>query len=199
MLRPTKEVDQPAAINYITTLNYTDVILKSSYFKNSLLPSVHCNLESCIIIKIKLNFYFHFSLWSLKRFYWDVKGRHKTFCGTTKKCENKNLSTFSCFVLWTYFTRCSSVSIVNFEQINASRVVLQFSHFTPKTLQQFWNLFNVLKFSMFLSPEILITNKYGNMFSYFFKSKRGILDTSVTHLRLSFFPKKSMLVERTGP
>ena len=34
-----------------------------------------------------LNFYFHTSLW-----YEDLKGFHKTFCGTTKKCENKNLS-----------------------------------------------------------------------------------------------------------
>ena len=34
--------------------------------------------ERCIEIKIELNFYFHTSLWCLKRFYfardWDVKG-----------------------------------------------------------------------------------------------------------------------------
>ena len=30
---------------------------------------VPCISESCIEIKIKLNFYFRFSLWSLKRFY----------------------------------------------------------------------------------------------------------------------------------
>ena len=53
--------------------------------------------------------------------------------------------------------------------------------------------------SIFLLAELLIANKYGNMFSYFFLSKRDILDTSVTHLRLSFFPKKSTLLERTGP
>ena len=41
--------------------------------------------------KIKLNFYFHTSLWSRKRFYEGLKGLHKTFWGTTKKCENKNL------------------------------------------------------------------------------------------------------------
>ena len=29
--------------------------------------------------KIKLNFYFHTSLWCLKRFYEDLKGLHKTF------------------------------------------------------------------------------------------------------------------------
>ena len=40
--------------------------------------------------KINLNFYFHHTLWYLKRFY---EG-HKTFWGTTKKCENKNLSYF---------------------------------------------------------------------------------------------------------
>ena len=42
--------------------------------------------------KIKLNVYFHTSLWCLKRFYEGLKGLHKTFWGTTKKCENKNLS-----------------------------------------------------------------------------------------------------------
>ena len=42
--------------------------------------------------KINLNLYFHTSLWCLKRFYEGLKGLHKTFWGTTKKCENKNLS-----------------------------------------------------------------------------------------------------------
>ena len=51
--------------------------------------------ESCIEIKIKLNFYFHTSLWCLKKFY---EGLHKTFWGTTKKCENKNLNWFFHFV-----------------------------------------------------------------------------------------------------
>ena len=41
--------------------------------------------------RIKVNFYFHASLWYLKRFYEDIKDLHKTFWGTTKKCENKNL------------------------------------------------------------------------------------------------------------
>ena len=31
-------------------------------------------------------------MWCLKRFYEGLKGFHKTFSGTTKKCENKNLS-----------------------------------------------------------------------------------------------------------
>ena len=39
--------------------------------------------------KIKLHFYFHTSLWCFKRFY---EGLHKTFRGTTKKYENKNLT-----------------------------------------------------------------------------------------------------------
>ena len=42
--------------------------------------------------KINLNFYFQTSLWCLKRFYKSLTGLHKTFWGTTKKCENKNLS-----------------------------------------------------------------------------------------------------------
>ena len=44
--------------------------------------------------EIKLNFNFHFSLWCLKRFE-GLKGLHKTFWGTTKKCENKNLIVIS--------------------------------------------------------------------------------------------------------
>ena len=43
------------------------------------------------IEKINPNFYFHTSLWCLKRFYAGLWGLHKTFCGTTKKCENKDL------------------------------------------------------------------------------------------------------------
>ena len=38
-----------------------------------------CISESCIGIKIKLNFYFHTSLWCLKWFYEGLKGLHKTF------------------------------------------------------------------------------------------------------------------------
>ena len=41
--------------------------------------------------KINLNFYFHTSLWCLKKFFESLKGHHKTFWGTTK-CENRNLS-----------------------------------------------------------------------------------------------------------
>ena len=41
--------------------------------------------ESCVEIKIKSNFNFQISLWYLKRFYEGLKG-------TTKKCENKNLT-----------------------------------------------------------------------------------------------------------
>ena len=45
--------------------------------------------------KIYLNFYFYTSLWGLKRFYEGLKGLHKTFWGTTKKWENKNLTYFN--------------------------------------------------------------------------------------------------------
>ena len=57
--------------------------------------NVPCISESCIDVKMKLNFYFHTSLWCLKRFCGGLKGLHKTFWGTTKKCENKNLFIFS--------------------------------------------------------------------------------------------------------
>ena len=40
----------------------------------------------------KLSFYFRTALWCLKRFYEGLKGFHKIFWGTKKKCENKNLS-----------------------------------------------------------------------------------------------------------
>ena len=53
---------------------------------------VPCISESCIQIKIKLNSHFHTSLWCLKRFYEDLKDLHEIFWGTTKKCENKNVS-----------------------------------------------------------------------------------------------------------
>ena len=42
--------------------------------------------------KNNLNFYFHTSLWCLKRLYEGLKDLHKNFCGTTKKCGNNKLS-----------------------------------------------------------------------------------------------------------
>ena len=42
--------------------------------------------------KSKVNFYFHTSLWCLKRFYECLKGLHKIFWCTTKKYKNKNLT-----------------------------------------------------------------------------------------------------------
>ena len=59
-----------------TILNYSN-LLNFSFVLNKL--------------KINLIFYFHTSLWWLKRFYEDLKDVHKTFWGTIKKCENKNL------------------------------------------------------------------------------------------------------------
>ena len=43
-------------------------------------------------MKINLNFYFHTPLLYVKRLYEGLNGLHKTFWGTTKECENKNLS-----------------------------------------------------------------------------------------------------------
>ena len=48
----------------------------------SLTLPVPCIFESSVEIKIKLHFYFCTSLWCLK------------ILGTTKKCENKNLTYF---------------------------------------------------------------------------------------------------------
>ena len=65
--------------------------------------------------KIKLNFYFQISLWCFKRFYEGLKGLHKTFWRTTKKCENKNLTWF----LFQYnFQKCTGRSI---RQMNGLR------------------------------------------------------------------------------
>ena len=41
--------------------------------------------------KDNFKFHFHLTLWCLKRFCEDLKGLHKNFWGTTKKCENKDL------------------------------------------------------------------------------------------------------------
>ena len=54
-------------------------------FLDVLTLPVPCISESCIEVKVKLNFYFHTSLWCLRRFYE----------GLTKKCENENLTVFS--------------------------------------------------------------------------------------------------------
>ena len=59
---------------------------------NNLTLPVLCISESCIEIKINLIFYFYTLLWCLKSFYEGLKGPHKTFWGTKKKWENKNLS-----------------------------------------------------------------------------------------------------------
>ena len=42
--------------------------------------------------KIKSNFYTHTLLWCLNMFFEGLNDLHKTFSGTTKKCENKNLT-----------------------------------------------------------------------------------------------------------
>ena len=58
--------------------------------------------------KIKLNFYFHTPLWYLKRFYEGRKGLHKTSWGTTKKCENKNLTRDDICLEKMYILKCKS-------------------------------------------------------------------------------------------
>ena len=78
--------------NYLTKL--------TSLKKRLLTLLVLCIWEIYIKI-IKLNFYFCNSLWCRKGFYEGLKGLkglHKTFWGTTKKCENKNLNLFLLFV-----------------------------------------------------------------------------------------------------
>ena len=57
-------------------------------------PSRTVHFRNCVIIKINLNYYFHIFSWCLKSFYEGLKDLHKNFWGTTKNCENKNLSQF---------------------------------------------------------------------------------------------------------
>ena len=63
-----------------------------NFIPDTLTLFVLCISESCVEIKIKLSFYFHTSLWCLKRFYEGLWVLHKTFWTTTMKCENKNLT-----------------------------------------------------------------------------------------------------------
>ena len=65
--------------------------LFASYDPGNLTHPTSCISESYIKINNNLNFYFHTSR-CLKRFNEGLKGLDKTFWGTTKKCENKNLS-----------------------------------------------------------------------------------------------------------
>ena len=97
---------------------HSDDVIDIWYFLTLLSSYI---LECCIKIKINLKFYFHFSLWCLRRFYWDLEGLHKTFWGTAKKCENKYLSSFVFFVPgslreWLTFRWliCSPVNINNY-------------------------------------------------------------------------------------
>ena len=57
------------------------VMIKPIYF--------HKTVHTARREKINLNFYIRWSLWCLKRIYEDHKDLHKTFWGTTKKCQNK--------------------------------------------------------------------------------------------------------------
>ena len=50
-----------------------------------------CISDSSIKVKINLNFYFHTSLWCLKRFYEGLKGFHKSFRGNLKESDLKRL------------------------------------------------------------------------------------------------------------
>ena len=66
----------------------------STYFRLIFAPILTfpagCISESCIKIKINLNFYFHTSLWCRKRFY-DTTKPFKPYKTPHKKSENKNL------------------------------------------------------------------------------------------------------------
>ena len=80
--------------NFIVWLLFLGKILGNMPFflhdqKVLLTLNVPCISKSCVEIKIKLNFYFHTSLWCLKRFYEGLKGIHKTFEATQRSVEIK--------------------------------------------------------------------------------------------------------------
>ena len=64
------------------------------------------------------------------------------------KVSNKDARTtpmVSLLLLWTHFTPCSSLSILNFEQVNPGWVVILWNHFKPiffflppKSIKNFW-------------------------------------------------------------
>ena len=72
------------------TITFSDQILRNINYPLTL-PAPDIS-ESWIEIKVNLNLYFHTSLWCLKRFYKGLWGLPKAFWGTTKKCENENVS-----------------------------------------------------------------------------------------------------------
>ena len=67
--------------------------------------------------KVELNFSFHTSMWCHKRFHEGPKDLHKTFWGTTKKCEKKNLSLF---LFWYNFLKCTGR-----EELRSEKVVFR--------------------------------------------------------------------------
>ena len=75
---------------YLKLEKITSWLLYAYIPSNRLTPPAPCISKSCIKIKINLKFYFHFSSWCLKKFYEGLWGLHKTFSGTTEKCENEN-------------------------------------------------------------------------------------------------------------
>ena len=75
---------------YLKLEKITSWLLYAYIPSNRLTPPAPCISKSCTKIKINLKFYFNFSSWCLKKFYEGLWGLHKTFSGTTEKCENEN-------------------------------------------------------------------------------------------------------------
>ena len=98
----TEKLSRKTKIPFLLLLNSTnspkDFFGKNCPIQNfymlfcALTLTTPCISESCINMKINLNLYFQTSLSCLKRFYKGCKVLHRTVWGTTKKCENKNLS-----------------------------------------------------------------------------------------------------------
>ena len=91
------------SVSYLIKLSSSswcpNILFKSLWnIANFLSLNVLCIFESCIEIKIKLNFYFHTSLWCLKRFYEDLKG-----IGTRRVILVQFFKIVNCWLTHTFF------------------------------------------------------------------------------------------------
>ena len=81
-----------------------------SFIFSYLTLNVPCISESCIEIKIKLNFYFHTSLWCFKRVYEGLKDHYfKPICNCYIKFYHGKKRQTSCDILFWFFMRDSLI------------------------------------------------------------------------------------------
>ena len=76
----TQKFSRKVFYNFLSSVHSKHICIYFSLIKYLLSLPSPCTSESCIKIKIHLNFYFlHTSLWCFERFYEGLEGLHKTF------------------------------------------------------------------------------------------------------------------------